>query len=137
MKTSNLIISWLLLSYAACLTERLSSPFDKNMKVRGFKNFNFHKHFSEFGKIWKCRLGISKIPIFHLFYELGKSWKYTQPKTNIELFQKETKQRRGLRLWNFQRYWKNKCNFKGLIKNNVEFPGVIKKIMWNFQGSWF
>ena len=29
LKTGNLIINWLLLSYATCRTERLSSPFDK------------------------------------------------------------------------------------------------------------
>ena len=28
------------------------------------------KLFSELGKIWKCDLGFSKIPISHLFYEL-------------------------------------------------------------------
>ena len=59
MKTGNLIINWLLLSYAICHTERLFSPFDK----------------------WKQK-GTSKIPIFHHFYELGKIWKYT-PKSNI------------------------------------------------------
>ena len=32
------------------------------------------KLFSELGmKIWKCNLGFSKIPISHLFYELGKA----------------------------------------------------------------
>ena len=41
------------------------------------------KHFSEFGKIWKCNLGFSKILISHLFYESEKTWKYTQPQTNI------------------------------------------------------
>ena len=30
-----------------------------------------------------------------------------------------------------------KVDFQGLIKNNVEFPGIIKKIMRNFQESWF
>ena len=29
-------------------------------------------------------------------------------------------------------------DFPGLTKNNVEFSGHDqKKIMWNFQGSWF
>ena len=28
-KTSNLIMNWLLLSYATCCTEKLSAPFDK------------------------------------------------------------------------------------------------------------
>ena len=41
------------------------------------------KLFSELGEIWKCNLGFSKIPISHLLYELGKTWKYTQPKTNM------------------------------------------------------
>ena len=31
------------------------------------------KLFSELGKIWKCNLGFSKIPISHHFYELGKT----------------------------------------------------------------
>ena len=31
------------------------------------------KLFSESGKIWKCNLSFSKIPISHLFYELGKT----------------------------------------------------------------
>ena len=50
------------------------------------------------------------------------------------LFQKPNRAggRKGggwLRIWNFQRYWRNssKWNFQGLIKNNMEFPGVIKK----------
>ena len=30
-----------------------------------------------------------------------------------------------------------KVDFQELIKNNVEFPGIIKKIMRNFQESWF
>ena len=34
----------------------------------------------------------------------------------------------GLRIWNFQGYWrKSKCIFQGLIKNNVKFLGVFKK----------
>ena len=32
------------------------------------------KLFSELGKIWKCNLGFSKIPISHLFYELETKW---------------------------------------------------------------
>ena len=35
-------------------------------------------------------------------------------------------------------YWRNNTwNFQELVKNAVEFPGVIKKIKWDFQGSWF
>ena len=30
------------------------------------------------------QLGFSKIPISHLFYELGKTWKYTQPKPTFQ-----------------------------------------------------
>ena len=41
------------------------------------------KLFSELGKIWKCSLSFSVIPISHLFHELGKTWKYTQTQTNI------------------------------------------------------
>ena len=40
--------------------------------------------FRELGKILKCNLRFSKIPISHLvFYELGKTWKYTQSQSNI------------------------------------------------------
>ena len=46
-------------------------------------NISIFKLFSQFGKIWKCNVGFSKILIPLLFYELGKTWKYTQPQTNI------------------------------------------------------
>ena len=47
------------------------------------------KLFSELGKYWKCNLGISKIPISHLFYEVGKSRDIHSPRptfqnTNLE-----------------------------------------------------
>ena len=44
----------------------------------------------------------------------------------------------GLRIWNFQGYWRNsKWIFQGLIKDNVEYSGrEQEKIMWNFQESW-
>ena len=52
------------------------------------------------------------------------------------LFQKISKQGRGLRTWNFQRYWrKNIWKFQGSIKKEVEFPGVYKKKSCNFYGS--
>ena len=50
---------------------------EKGTKISIFKLFG------ELKKIWKCNLGFSQIPISHLFYELGKTWKYTQPQTNI------------------------------------------------------
>ena len=50
-------------------TERSSSLFSTNL---------IFKRFSEWGKIWKCNLGFSKIPVSHLFYyKLGKTWKYS------------------------------------------------------------
>ena len=49
---------------------------------KGTKSLIF-KLFSELRKTLKCNLGFSATPISHLFYELGKTWKYTQPKTNI------------------------------------------------------
>ena len=58
----------------------------------------------------------------------------------IGLFQKKTKQRRVGRDEDMELtgVLKNlKVDFQGLIKNNVEFPGIIKKIMRNFQESWF
>ena len=45
------------------------------------------KLFSKLGKIWTCNLAFSIIPISHLFYELGKTWKYIQSQTNISKFQ--------------------------------------------------
>ena len=63
------------------------------------------------------------------------------------------KKKQGLKIWNFQEYWRNgKWIFQGLTKNNVKFPGVLilgLKIskrwkiicgvsqpcfVWNFQG---
>ena len=44
------------------------------------------KLFSELRKIWICNSDFSKIPISHLFYESGKTWKYTQPQNNISKF---------------------------------------------------
>ena len=41
LKADNLTINWLLLSYATCRIERLSSPFDKNMKTRGLQKSQF------------------------------------------------------------------------------------------------
>ena len=55
----------------------------QNMMVRGLKKILISKLCSKLGKIWKCSLDYSKIPTFHFFHELGKTWKYTQPKTNI------------------------------------------------------
>ena len=47
-----------------------------NYEGKGTKNSTF-KLFSALGKIWKCNLSFSKIPICHLFfYELGKAFKY-------------------------------------------------------------
>ena len=58
----------------------------------------------------------------------------------IGLFQKKIKQGRVGRDEDMELtgVLKNlKVDFQGLIKNNVEFPGIIKKIMRNFQESWF
>ena len=56
-----------------------------NRKARGQK-ISIFKLFSELWKICKFNLGFSKIPVSHLFYELGKTWKYTQPQTNSSKF---------------------------------------------------
>ena len=82
LKTGNLMINWLLLSYATCRTERVFSPFDK-WRQKGTSKIPIFKHFCELRKIWWCSLGFSKIPLFHHFYELRKTWKYTKRKTNI------------------------------------------------------
>ena len=53
---------------------------------------------------------------------------------------KKNKQGRGwLKIWNFQRYWRNsKWNFKELMTNNVEFSEVFKKNLWGISsGFWF
>ena len=47
----------------------------KKYECRGIK-ISIFKLLSGLGKIWKCNLRFSKIPIFHLFYELEKTWKY-------------------------------------------------------------
>ena len=50
----------------------------------------------------------------------------------------KSKQRRGLRTWNFQRYWrKNIWKFQGSFKKEVEFSRMYKKKSYNFRGSWF
>ena len=57
------------------------------------------------------------------------------------LFQKK----QGLRIWNFQGYWRNgKWIFQGLTKNNMKFPGALvlglniskgwKNYLWSFSG---
>ena len=48
-------------------------------EVKGTE-ISIFKLFTESGK---CNLGFSKIPISNFFYELGKTWKSTQPQTNI------------------------------------------------------
>ena len=50
----------------------------------------------------------------------------------------EKKQTVGAGIWNFLGYQKRSIwNFQDLIKNKLEFPKVTKKIVWNFQGTWF
>ena len=73
LKTANLIINWL-------HPHHLTKNEGKGTKISIFKLFG------ELGKIWKCNSGFSKIPNSHLSYELGKTWKYTQPETNISKF---------------------------------------------------
>ena len=78
LKTGNVIINWLLLSDATCRTEKLSSPSDyPSPEGNGSSKIEIFKLVSEMVKIWKCSLGYSKIPIFHLFHELGKTEAYT------------------------------------------------------------
>ena len=91
LKTGNLIIYCLLLSDTTCRTQRSSSPFDKLWSQMG-------KFFSELWKIWKYNLCFSKIPIFHLFQKLEKTWKHTQPKANI---------------------WKSKFRIYGKVRNKL------------------
>ena len=46
-----------------------------NMGQEERTKISFFKLSSELSmKIWKCNLDFSKIPIYHLFYELGKAW---------------------------------------------------------------
>ena len=50
----------------------------------------------------------------------------------------EKKQTVGAGIWNFLGYQKRSIwYFQDLIKNKLEFPKVTKKIVWNFQGTWF
>ena len=56
----------------------------QNLKAKGdTSKIPVFKLLSEFEEISKGCLGYPKIAIFHLIYELGKTWKYTQPKLNI------------------------------------------------------
>ena len=64
MKTGNLIMNWLLLSYVT---------FEKNYEGKGTSKIPIFKLFSELGKIWKRSLGFSNIPIFHLFLWIGEN----------------------------------------------------------------
>ena len=71
MKTGNLVINWPLLSYTTFHTERL--PSSNKIRWQGdFQSSNF-QIFSDLGKNWKCSLVFSKIPVFHPFYEWGKT----------------------------------------------------------------
>ena len=70
------------------------------------------------------------------------SQRWVQSETTVPTVMEKNKDRggeRGLKIWNFQEYWRNsKLIFLGLIKNNVNFSGRDhEKVMCNFQGSWF
>ena len=113
MKTANLIINWLLSDATCYRTEKPSSasPFDQIWR-QGDKNLDFQT-FQWLAKIWKCNLGFSKIPIFHLFYKLGKTWKYTQPQTNIS---------------------KSQCWIYGWVgKTYVLIEALLLKIRWRIH----
>ena len=51
---------------------------DKGTKISIFKLF------SELGKIWKCNLGFSKIPISHLFYDWEKLGNIHSPRATFQ-----------------------------------------------------
>ena len=63
LENCNLIINWLFSDATCHYTERPHSvsPFDQIWRQR--TKISILKFFSEFGKIWKCNLGFSKIPI--------------------------------------------------------------------------
>lgn len=86
LTTGNLTINWLFLSYATYRNERLSSPSHKDEgKREHFKNPNLQTVYYWIGKHLEMQptAGYSKISVFHLFRELGKTCKYTQPKIYI------------------------------------------------------
>ena len=70
LKNPNLIINnWLLVSDVTHV-ELQVHPYHLT-KYEGMETkISIFKLFSELGKIWKCNLGFSKIPISHLFCEL-------------------------------------------------------------------
>ena len=71
LKTANLIINnWLLLSDTAHVVLQNHPHHVTKYEGKGTK-ISIFKLLSEMGKIWKCNLGFSKIPISHLFYELA------------------------------------------------------------------
>ena len=109
MKTANLIINWLLFHATCHCTERLTSPFDQIWR-QVHKDLNFQTF--ELEKNWKRNLDFSKILISHPFYELGKTWKYRQPQTNISKSKYQI-----LNLWIS---WKNLCpNLSFTVENKV------------------
>ena len=85
LKTANLIINWLLSDATCHRNERPPLPFDQIWR----QGDNISKLFNELGKIWKCNLNFSKIPISHLFMNWEKLGKIHSPRptfqnTNVE-----------------------------------------------------
>ena len=72
MKTANLIIiDSSLTSHVIVLKDHPHPHYLTKYEGKGTK-ISIFKLFSELGKIWKCNLGFSKIPISHLFF---MNWK--------------------------------------------------------------
>ena len=82
LKTANLIINWLVVSGVPQVVLKDHPQHLTEYEGKGTK-ISICKLFNKLGKNWKCHLRFSKVPISHLFYALEKTWKYTQPKTNI------------------------------------------------------
>ena len=84
METGNLIINWLLLSYATCRTERLSSPFDKNVKARGLQKSQFLNSLVNWEKFGSVALAFQKSQLSICFMNWEKLGRPTFQNPNFE-----------------------------------------------------
>ena len=113
-----------------------------NMKAKD--KISIFKLLSELEKFWKCNLGFSKIPISHLFYELGKNLDIcTAPNQHFKI--------QMLNLW---MSWENICpklrfsdenkmenshkrgwsHFKFNINDwDIPFPKILRIYQWNWK----
>ena len=77
------------------------------------------KLFSELGKIWKCNLGFSKIPISNLL--IGK---------NLEIYA-VLEQHFKIQMLNLWMSWGNICHLKlNIYDGDILFPKILRIYQW-------